>query len=181
MTAVVSGPSLTEGQANTLLRAFVQTVIPGLEVTIGQENRVSEPAADDYVVFWSVLRRRLGTTVTTWDQSVGGNPSAQDNTESLRMDVQLDFHGANSTDFAQVFATLFRSGYACDYFANSGMTPNYCSDGQQAPFITGEKQYSDRWMVSATFDANITVSTPQQFAASVELGLIEVDATYPPS
>lgn len=175
-------PSLTEAQVNALLRGFVITILPaGIEVTQGQLNRVPEPKPDNYVIFWPVLRRRLGTNVVTWDQSQGGNPSVQSNTESLRIDMQLDFHGEGSTDLAQTFATLFRSEYACQYWAQYPITPNYCDDGRQAPFITGEDQYSDRWVLTATFDANITVSTPLQSANTVTVGLIEVDATYPPT
>ena len=90
--------------------------------------------------------------------------------------MQCDFHGAAATDQAQVFATLFRSGYACDYFQGTGLQPDYCTDGQQMPFINGEDQYETRWTLSAVFDANITVSTPQQFANKVTVAL---DAVTP--
>lgn len=175
-------PSLTQTQVEALLRAFLIQILPaGVAVIIGQANRVPEPQVDNYVITWATLRKRLGTTVVSWDQSEGGDPTQMANTESLRLDMQLDFHGADSTDNAQVFATLFRSGYACDYFSGSGMQPDYCSDGQQAPFINGELAFEDRWTLNAVFDANITVSSPQQFANDIQLGLIEVDATYPPS
>jgi hypothetical protein len=162
-------PSLTQQQVETAIRGFLKTILPGLETCIGQANRVPEPTSDNYVIMWSTLRKRLGTTVVTWNESVGGNPSVQSNTEALRLDMQLDFHGADSTDNAQVFATTFRSEFACQFFANSCFTPNYCSDGQQMPFINGEQQYEDRWTLTATFDANITVTTPQQFADEVEI------------
>lgn len=163
-------PSLTQVQIGSLLRAFLLAILPaGMEVLIGQENNVPEPTADNFVIAWPTLRKRLGTTVVTWDQTPGANPSTLDNTEALRLDVQLDFHGAGSTDSAQVFATLFRSAYACDFFAGTGLTPNYSSDGQQMPFINGEMAYEDRWTLNATFDANITVSTPQQFANDINV------------
>lgn len=175
-------PSLTQTQVEALLRAFLLQILPtGVAVIIGQANRVPEPQVDNYVIMWATLRKRLGTTVVTWDQSVDGDPSTQDNTESLRLDMQLDFHGADSTDNAQVFATLFRSAYGCEYFSGSGMQPNYCSDGQQAPFINGEMQFEDRWTLNAVFDANITVSTPQQFANTVTVGLIDVQERFPPT
>lgn len=169
-------PSLTQNRITSLFRSFMLAILPsGVEVLVGQENNVPEPTSDNYVIAWPTLRKRLGTTVVTWDQSEDGNPSAQANTEALRVDVQLDFHGADSTDNAQVFATLFRSPYACDFFAGTGITPNYSSDGQQLPFVNGELNYEDRWTLNATFDANITVSTPQQFANTVDVGLVEVD------
>lgn len=175
-------PSITQTQIETLLRAFLLQILPpGVEVIVGQENRVGEPPVDNYVIMWATLRKRLGTTFVSWDQAEGGDPTTQDNTEALRIDMQLDFHGADSTDNAQVFATLFRSAYACAALSGTGIQPNYCSDGQQAPFINGEQQYEDRWTLSAVFDANITVTTTQQFANTVTIGLIEVDERYPPS
>lgn len=175
-------PSLRDSQVNAVLRGFLITVLPpGVEVMIGNANRVPEPRGDNFVVFWSSLRKRLGTNVVTWDQSPDGNPASQENTEALRIDMQLDFHGEDSTDNGQVFATLFRSAYAVDYWKQYSITPNYCSDGQMLPFINGEKQYEDRWTIYATFDANITISTPQQFADIVTVGLIEVDEKFPPA
>ena len=164
-------PSLTETQFETLLRAFVAQILPGLEMTVGQLNRVGEPTPDNYVIVWPILRKRLSTTAVTWDESAMGNPSVQDNTECLRIDMQMDFHGADSTDNGQVFATLFRSGFACDYFQGTGFQPNYCTDGAQMAFIDGSDQFQDRWTLSAVFDANITVSTPQQFANKVTVDL----------
>jgi hypothetical protein len=163
-------PSLTQAQVQAALRAFLLGILPqGVEVLIGQENRVPEPSSDNFVIMWGTLRKRLGTNVTSWDQTPGANPTTQDNTEPMRLDMQLDFHGADSTDNAQVFAALFRSSYACQFFGSFGFSPDYCSDGQQMPFINGEQQYEDRWTLSATFDANITVSTPQQFANEVNV------------
>lgn len=169
-------PSLTQGQVDAAIRAFLIQILPaGVEVLIGQDNRVPEPASDNYVIMWDVLRKRLGTTVVTWDQSVEGDPTTQSNTEATRLDKQLDFHGADSTDNAQVFATVFRSGYATEFFKNFGFSPNYCSDGNQAPFVNGEQQYEDRWTLTATFDANITVSTPQQFANTVTVVPVNIN------
>lgn len=175
-------PSLTQDQIDTAIRAFLIQILPaGVEVLIGQENRVPEPASDNFVIMWDVLRKRLGYTVQTWDQTPRADPTTQDNTEPVRFDKQLDFHGADSTDNAQVFATLFRSPYACDFFAPFGFQPDYCSDGAQAPFINGEQQYEDRWTLTATFDAAITATTPQQFADAVTVMPVEVDERFPPS
>lgn len=169
-------PSLTQTQIETLIRAFLLQIRAGVEVIIGQENRVGEPAADNYIIMWPVLRRRLATALTTWNST---DPTLS-NTESVRLDQQLDFHGADSTDNAQVFAMLFRSPFACQFFANSGLQPNYCSDGNQAPFINGELQYEDRWTLTATFDANITVLTPQQFADEIDTDASTVRAAFGP-
>lgn len=173
-------PSFTQTQLETLLRAFLIQILPqGVEVVIGQINRVPEPTSDNYVIMWAIFRQRMATNVVKWASS--GGPTVNSQTETVQPHMQLDFHGADSTDNAQVFATLFRSSYACDFFSGSGIQPDFCTDGQQAPFVNGEQQYEDRWTLNAVFDGQITVSTPQQFADALKVGLIEIDAVFPPS
>lgn len=149
-------------------------------MTNAQQNRVAEPGADNFVLVTLLSRRRLGTTIPDWDTSAGGNPSVLTNIEPTSISMQLDFHGPDSTDNAQVFATLFRSDYAYQFMAPSGLYPDYCTDGAQMPFINGEDQYETRWVINAVFDANISAAPPMQFANAVTVGLIEVDSVYPP-
>jgi hypothetical protein len=47
------------------------------------------------------------------------------------------------------------------------------------PFSTGEQQVDIRWIVDLELQVNQTVVVPQQFADTVEVGLINVEATYP--
>lgn len=57
-------PSPTQSQAQAALRAFLLAILPaGIEVVAGQDNRVPEPASDDFVVMTALWRRRLGTNI----------------------------------------------------------------------------------------------------------------------
>jgi hypothetical protein len=173
-------PSITQDDVTTALRSFLLSVLPsGVEVFIGQANRVPEPAADNFIVMTPNTRARLATTVAAWDQA-DANAEIMTWAESTQIDVQLDIHGAGGTDNAQVIQTLFRSAYAYDFMAASGVFPLYCDDGKQVPFINGEQQWEDRWIINAQLAATPIVSTPQQFAATLTAGLIDVDAAYPP-
>ena len=175
-------PSLTQGQIDAVLRGFLLSILPsGVAVTNAQQNRVAEPSADNFVLLTLLSRRRLGTTVQDWDMSPAGNPVVQSNIEAVEVSMQLDFHGADSTDNAQVFATLFRSDYAYQYMMASGLFPDFCSDGTQMPFINGESQWENRWTLNAVFDCNMVINSAQQFASAVNIGLIEVDSVYPPT
>lgn len=174
-------PSIAQSQVSGILRAFLLSILPpGVEVTLAQENRVGEPTADNFVLLTLLDRVRLGTNTTSWDQSMGGNPAIITDAEAVSIAMQLDFHGANSTDNAQVFAALFRSAYACDFMAATGVSPDYCTDGHQMPFINGEDAWEDRWVLNAVMDCVIAVQAPQQFANTLIVGLINVDASYPP-
>jgi hypothetical protein len=174
---------LTESAILTVLRAFLIDVLPLAPESIvqGQDNRVSEPMAGDFIVFWPLNRMRLSTNRETWDV-LNPAPSAMDRMQPTQVLVQLDVHGPNSTDNCQIITTTFRSDYATTFFAASGkeIQPLYADDGHQMPFINGEQQYEDRWVIQAVLQANPIVSTPQQFADTLTVDLVEVDTTYPP-
>lgn len=54
----------TESYELTALRAFLLNVLPdGVPVVQGQVNRVAEPSANDYVVFWPLRQSRLATNI----------------------------------------------------------------------------------------------------------------------
>lgn len=175
--------SLTETRIMTGLRTFLLGILPaGTEVVRGQDNQVPEPADANFVVMTPTFRRRLATNVDTWSLT-DPDPTTQQVLQSTQADVQLDIHGPSSTDSAQVIATLFRDDYCVQVFIGLGldMRPLNADDGHQIPFINGEDQYEDRWVMTLSLQADPVVSTNQQFANTLgPVGLIEVDTTYPP-
>lgn len=107
-------------------------------------------------------------------------------TQKTEVVYQLDFHSTDSgraADMAQTVSTLFRDDYAVEYFAQngtSGAVPLYADDPAQRPFFNDQEQVEFRWVVEARMQADQVVTVGQQFAAAVKVGLINVDATYPP-
>lgn len=156
-------PDITDDAIMTALRSFLIGVLPdGTEVVAGQANRVPEPASSDFVVMTPTGRMQLSTTRHNY------NPLAQTNVvgRSNSITVQLDVYGPNSTDNAQVIATLFRDQYGCDALGPN-VQPLYCDDGRQMPLVNGEFQYQDRWTLNATLQANPAITIPQDSALSV--------------
>lgn len=108
--------------------------------------------------------------------------------QGQRITVQLDFHADPaadvSGDMATTVSTLFRDGYAVEQFAgqdpNYGVVPLHADDPAQRPFFNDQQQAENRWVVEAMLQSNVVVSVPQQFADSVDLDLVSVDATYAP-
>ena len=95
-------------------------------------------------------------------------------TQPTQVGIQLDFHSADlatGSDMAQIAATLLRDLTATDYFtANStGITPLYCEDPRQIPFMNAEQQYEARWVVDAVLQADQIVTIGQQFAAELQI------------
>jgi hypothetical protein len=102
--------------------------------------------------------------------------------QPTKVAIQLDVHGPNSADNAQIISTLFRDYYATQQFATSGydIVPLYADDPHQIPFINAEEQYETRYVIEAMLQVNQIVSNiPQQFAAQLSVTLDNVEAQFP--
>jgi hypothetical protein len=101
--------------------------------------------------------------------------------QKTKVTVQLDVHGPASSDNAQTIATLLRDDFAVQAFAASGfdVSPLYASEPRQMPFVNGEQQVEERWVIDAVLQCNPVVAMPQQFADEVDVTVTNVDATYP--
>lgn len=99
-----------------------------------------------------------------------------------QLDVQLDVHGPSSGDHAQTLATLLRDETATAWFDASSVDIQalYASDPRQAPFVNAESQWEERWVVTASLQANVVVQVTQEFADQLDATLISVEASYLP-
>jgi hypothetical protein len=176
---------LTETQTIKALGDFLTTVLPaGTAVVRGQVNRVPEVKGPDFVVMTPILRERLATNTDTYSDGFDTNgPQIKDAMQPARVTVQLDIHGPDSADNAQVITTLLRDEYAVNIFATFGLdvTPLYAGDPRQSPFLNGEQQIETRWTVDSVLQCNPIVTVPQDFASTLSVGLVNVDAAYPPT
>lgn len=122
----------------------------------------------------------LGTYSVAPAQTVGpvvmaaGSKTATQSGEAV---LQLDVHGPNSSDFAQIITTLFRDEFAVQAFAaiNSAIAPLFADDARQMPFTDGEQQYENRYIIEAHMQVNQTVTVSQQFSDTLDLDLVNVD------
>lgn len=109
--------------------------------------------------------------------------------QPVKMTIQLDIHGDFSGDNAHIISTLFRDDYGVQLFKDAGfdVTPLYCSEAKQLPFLNGEQQIETRWTIDVVMQCNPIVTVPQYFADQLNFGnltttsgVISVDALYPP-
>lgn len=102
-------------------------------------------------------------------------------TQPTMITMQLDVHGPNSSDNAQIISTALRDDYAVEFFvaANPLITPLYAEDPKQVPFENDQSQVEYRWIVEAQLQADQSVTVPQQFADAVTVDVIDVDVAYP--
>lgn len=127
----------------------------------------------------------VGTYTISTSQNVASGMIASGDTQFVQptqITVQVDVHGPNSSDNAQVISTLFRDAYTFDALGgNAGIIcPLYADDPKEVPFMNAEQQFETRWIVTALFQANQTVTvTGQQFATQVTIPLHPVPEIVP--
>lgn len=131
----------------------------------------------------------VGSYVVSTSQTLASgtlSSGAKSAEQAAEVTVQIDFHADDGTsgDAAQVVSTLFRDEYATSQFADQDpardVAPLHADDPRQIPFFNEEQQVEWRWVLDVCMQANQVVSVPQQYADSVEVELVSVDAAYPP-
>lgn len=126
-----------------------------------------------------------GTYSVTNVQTLGAETlyaSTSDALVSMEWTVQLDLHGPNATNNAVIVEGMFRSAYGTSAFSASGydIQPLYCDEGRQQAWIGGEQQFEDNWTLDLRMQINPVLRAAQDFASTLALNIIEVDASYPP-
>lgn len=150
--------SITVDQVIDALAAFLAPFMPGAQIVRAQVNRVALPS-NPCAVLTELLEVDLSVPATDYQPT--------DNTATIygpsRIDVQIDFYGAQASEFCKTVKTAFRSHWGFAHFP-ANIKPLYTSDGVQSPLVTGEQQYESRWTLTASMQYNPTVTVPQEFA-----------------
>lgn len=126
----------------------------------------------------------VGTYEVSVSQTVSSIPMAA-GTEALTqptgLGVQLDVHGPNSWNNANIITTVFRDEKGVQLFADQGgaVVPLYCDDPRQTPFINEQDQIEDRFVITARFEADQKVVVSQQFTQDVTVQPQSVLTLFP--
>jgi hypothetical protein len=153
-----------------------QILSTGVEIIQSQVDFVPEPKVQDFVKMTPMRFPRLATNLEAFTQLSAAN-NQKTVTQEAECVIQLDVHGPNSANFAQIISTLTRSEDAVDFFnlQNSAITPLYADDPRQMPFNNSEQGYENRYVIEFHLQVNQTITAAQQFAdqAAVELWSVE--------
>lgn len=150
--------SITVDQVIDALADFLAPFVPAAQIVRAQVNRVPMPSNPGIVL----------TELNQVDLSVPDTEYQPDDSTATikgptRIDVQIDFYGAQAGEFCKTVKTAFRSQWGFEHFP-ANIKPLYTSDGIQAPLVTGEQQYESRWTLTASLQYNPIVTVPQDFA-----------------
>lgn len=162
--------SITEDDVIEALAVFLQPFCAAATIARTQVNRVAMPASP-CVMLTPLLTIDLSTPIVTNDDVA----ETSDIRGPARIDVQIDFYGADAANFCKATKTVWRTAYATDQFP-SGIKPLYCDDGRQSPLVTGEEQYESRWTLTASMQYNPDVTVPQQSAEELATTVIQADS-----
>lgn len=175
MTATIN---VTEDSAMTALIALLQALMPaGTTVLSGQQNFVALPEGQ-CIICTPIDRIQLDKPYREYDRL----NQAASTLASKEWRVQLDVYGDNAADNASMIATAFSSAIATEFFssANAPIQALYADTPQNMQFINESSNYENRWRVDVHLQINESVTMPQEFAEHLDVGLHEVDTTYPP-
>lgn len=168
--------NITDDSILTALRGFLLSILPSeVEVIRAQGNKVAMPIGE-FVVMTPINMTGLSTNVVDYDRA---NHTRKDK-RSSQVRIQIDCFGDSAFEMATKIFILSRNEVGCDYFLSSGidMQPLYADDPKQTNLINGEKQYENRWTLEFYAQVNPVVTTPQDFAEVLHVGIKEVDTTY---
>lgn len=163
-------PSIVSDTIIDALAAYMSPFMLGGQVVRGQVNRVPLPPAP-CAVLTELRQKDLAVPWSDYDEL----NAAIDITGPTQIDIQIDIYGEQSSNICRAISTAFRSGWGFDRFPLS-IKPLYMSDGIQSPLITGEKQYENRWTITAYLQYNPVTTVPQDSANALALeSVIDVD------
>ena len=141
-----------------------------------QANRVPMPK-DPFCILTPLRFTRLSTTRDVSQDTGDSSTSAMGYTEVRQADIQVDIYGDGAVDRAIALETVFTSGYAYDKIKaiEPRLAPLYSSAAIQAPMIDAESQWQERYTLTLSLQAHITVSFPQDYFDKAEFTTIQVD------
>ncbi|MCU5775122.1 hypothetical protein N5923_23310 [Erwiniaceae bacterium BAC15a-03b] len=174
--------SIIQDDLTAALRGFLLSIVDTDEVVLGQQNGVSMPAADNFIVMTPLGQIGLSTNRVQYDDNGIAGEGKQLTQRSTQWPCQIDCYGEKASAYASIIGTLIRSDHACEWFKEYGpvLTPLYCSDPRQTAMINGEQQYEDRWTLDFIGQFNPVVTTPRDFMDNITVGVIAADLKYPP-
>lgn len=141
-----------------------------------QANRIPMPKGQ-FCILTPLRFIRLSTTRDIKQDTGSSLTSAMGYTEVRQADIQVDIYGQGAGDRAIALETTFASSYGYDKIKaiDKRLAPLYSSSAIQAPMINAESQWQERYIVTLSLQAHITVSFSQDYFDKAEISTKQVD------
>lgn len=141
-----------------------------------QADRVPMPLGAFNII--TPLRfRRLGSTTEIKGDTGSQSTSTMGYTEVREAEIQVDLYGNSAGDRAIQLETLFRSSYGYETIKgiDDRLAPLFSTEAIQAPMINAESQWQERYTITLTLQAHITVTLNQDYFDKVNFTIEQVD------
>lgn len=141
-----------------------------------QADRVPMPLGQFNII--TPLRfKRLGTTRDIKGDTGDNTTATMGYTEVRQAEIQVDLYGENAGDRAIELETVFASSYGYETIKalDDRLAPLYSSEAIQAPMINAESQWQERYIITLSLQAHITVTLRQDYFDHADITLEQVD------
>lgn len=166
---------ITDQDVFTALVVFFNSFLPANTPVIQAQNNLVPMPLGGFITMNNAGMDRLSFNVDNYQATSQGKTILT----PTKYDIQLDFYGPISQQWAMQTQALFRDEYATEIFP-ANIQPLYADDPIQIPLIDGEDQYEQRWKLVASLQYNPILSTSQQSMLAVEIELAPIDQTFKP-
>ena len=158
---------------------YVADFIEGMDLGTCQQAQVDRvPMPLGVFNILTPLRfRRLGTTKDTYVDTGDNTTATMSYTEIREAHIQVDLYGEQAGDRAIQLETMFASSYGYETIKalDDRLAPLYATEAIQAPMINSESQWQERYIITLTLQAHITVSLSQAYFDTVSITPTQVD------
>jgi len=127
--------------------------LTGAEVIRTQGNRVPMPSGA-FIAMTPLFMTRLSTN----RHDTNATAETITTTEAVKYTLQIDCYGDDSSNWANLISLTWRDDYACSALATT-CQPLTCDEPKQIPLVTGEQQYLERWIITASLQYDPSVVT----------------------
>lgn len=121
--------------------------------------------------------KRLSSTRDIKGDTGDNTTATMSYTEVRQADIQVDLYGESAGNRAIAIETLFSSSYGYETIKalDERLAPLYSSEAIQAPMINAESQWQERYIITLSLQAHITVTLRQDYFDHADITLEQVD------
>lgn len=157
--------------------------IPAKNIFYGNQNDISLPKENDYIIFSYLSSVRHGTNTVSWEPKESNFIELEETVEFL---FQVDFFadtsngksGMSAMQRAQTIEAISRSSFGVDFFNKYGLSLLYADEPRDLTFIGDSDAYVRRASLTLHISSNVKISLIQDFFNNLALDLKEVDTFY---
>lgn len=141
-----------------------------------QADRIPMPKGQ-FCIMTPLRFPRLSNTRDIKQDTGDPQTSSMGYTEVRQADIQVDIYGPGAGDRAIALETVFSSSYGYDSIKaiDGRLAPLYSSAAIQAPMVNAESQWQERYTLTLSLQAHITVSFQQDYFDKAEITTQQVD------